>query len=248
LKGIVFCGGRGVRLRPLTYYLQKVMVPIGSKQKPILEFVIRLLRHHGINDIVLMVNYKANQIINYFNDGSRFKVNITFIHDKPGIGGTGGALLNAFRSGAISEDDTLLVYYGDIVSNINLSELLSLHAETGAAASVALSMNFPLRVGVAEVMEDGRISRFVEKPRLEKPVSIGILALEGRTALKYLKELIESRKKLDIMSDLIPHLIVTGEQIHAYITKAFWYDIGTAERYEKLENAFLDEKLGFLVE
>ena len=248
MKGVVFCGGKGVRLRPLTYYLQKVMVPVGSEQRPLLEYVIRLLRYHRIYDIVLMVNYKANQIINYFGDGSRFKVKITFVHDKPGMGGTGGALLNAFSSGAIGEDDTLLIYYGDIISNIDLSKLLSQHAETGAAASVALSMDFPLRVGVAEVMEGGRISRFVEKPRLEKPVSMGILALEGRVALKYLKELIQSRKKLDIMGDLIPHLIVAGERVHAYMTKTFWYDIGTVEMYEKLDNAFIDEQLRCLVE
>ena len=64
-----------------------------------------------MNDIVLMVNYKANQIINYFENGSRFKVNLTFLHDNPKFSGTGGALLNAFFSGIISEDETLLIYY-----------------------------------------------------------------------------------------------------------------------------------------
>ena len=71
MKAIIFCGGKGVRLRPLTYYLQKVMVPVGSEQRPIVEYVIRLLRYHKIDDIVLMVNYKANQIINYFDNGFR---------------------------------------------------------------------------------------------------------------------------------------------------------------------------------
>lgn len=247
MKGVVFCGGRGVRLRPLTYYLQKVMVPVGSEQKPLLEFVIRLLSYHKICDIALMVNYKANQIINYFGNGSRFKVKINFVYDKPKMEGTGGALLNAFSSGIIGEDDTLLIYYGDIISNIDLTELQSQHEETGAAASVALSIGFPLRVGVAEVLDDGRISRFVEKPRLEKPVSMGILALKGRVALKYLKRIMQSRKKLDIMGDLIPHLIGAGERVNSYMTNAFWYDIGTVERYEKLDNAFLDEQLRYLM-
>ncbi len=116
MKAIIFCGGKGVRLRPLTYYIQKVMVPVGSKQRPIVEYVIRLLRYHQMNDIVLMVNYKANQIINYFENGSRFKVNLTFLHDNPKFSGTGGALLNAFFSGKINEDETLLIYYGDIIS------------------------------------------------------------------------------------------------------------------------------------
>ena len=248
MKGVVFCGGRGVRLRPLTYYFQKVMIPVGSDQRPLLECVIRLLKYHKVYDIVLMVNYKASQIVNYFGEGSRFGVDIGYVYDRPGMGGTGGALLNAFSSGVIGGGETLLIYYGDILSNIDLSELLGQHADTGAVASVALSTNFPLRVGVAEVIEDGRILRFVEKPKLEKPVSIGVLSLDGERALKYLKRLAKSREELDIMADLIPHMIGAGEPVHAYMTRAFWYDVGTTERYEKLDNAFVDEKLKYLFE
>jgi mannose-1-phosphate guanylyltransferase len=203
------------------------MVPVGSEQKPILEYVIRLLRYHKMDDIVLMVNYKANQIINYFENGSRFKVKLIFIHDNPQFQGTGGALLNA-------------------ISNINLSELLDRHLETDSAATVALSTDFPLRVGVAEVMKDGRISRFVEKPRLDKPVSIGILALKSKVALTHLKKLIEKKNNVDIMGDLLPHLIVIGERVQAYMTKASWYDLGTIERYEKLDNTFIDKELHYL--
>jgi len=224
------------------------MVPVGSEQRPIVEYVIRLLRYHKMDDIVLMVNYKANQIINYFDNGSRFKVKITFLHDNPKFSGTGGALLNAFFSGTISESETLLIYYGDIISNINLSELLNLHIKTDAAATVALSTDFPLRVGVAEIMEDGQISRFVEKPCLDKPVSIGILALNGKVALNHLKKLMEKQNNLDIMGDLLPHLIVVGKRVQAYTTKASWYDLGTIERYEKLDNTFIDEELRYLLE
>jgi mannose-1-phosphate guanylyltransferase len=199
-----------------------------------------------MDDIVLMVNYKANQIINYFENGSRFKVKLIFIHDNPQFQGTGGALLNAFFSGIISENETILIYYGDIISNINLSELLDRHLETDSAATVALSTDFPLRVGVAEVMKDGRISRFVEKPRLDKPVSIGILALKSKVALTHLKKLIEKKNNVDIMGDLLPHLIVIGERVQAYMTKASWYDLGTIERYEKLDNTFIDKELHYL--
>ena len=224
------------------------MVPVGSKQRPIVEYVIRLLRYHQMNDIVLMVNYKANQIINYFENGSRFKVNLTFLHDNPKFSGTGGALLNAFFSGIISEDETLLIYYGDIISNINLSELLNLHRKTDAAATVALSTDFPLRVGVAKITADGRISRFVEKPRLDKPVSIGILALNGKVALHYLKKLMKKQSNLDIMGDLLPHLIVVGKHVQASASKASWYDLGTIERYEKLDTTFIDEELRYLLD
>jgi mannose-1-phosphate guanylyltransferase len=201
-----------------------------------------------MKDIILMVNYKAKQIINYFENGSRFKVKLTFVYDNPQFQGTGGALLNAFLSRTISENETILIYYGDIISNINLSALLNLHIETTSAATVALSPDFPLRVGVAEVMSDGQILGFVEKPRLDKPVSIGILALKGKVVINHLKKLSEQKNNFDIMGDLLPSLLATGERVQAYLTKAFWYDLGTIERYEKVDNTFIDEELSYLLD
>ena len=73
---LILCGGEGTRLRPLTFYFQKTMLPIGLNQKPLLEYIVRLLKYHRINDIVMLVGYKYKQIINYFEDGSRFGVHI----------------------------------------------------------------------------------------------------------------------------------------------------------------------------
>ncbi|NIR86107.1 NTP transferase domain-containing protein, partial [Candidatus Bathyarchaeota archaeon] len=118
VKGLVFCGGTGVRLRPITYYFQKTMLPIGSKQKPLLEYVIRLLKFHGIKDLALLVDYKAEQIQNYFDDGSRFDVKISYVHDDPKLKGTAGSMLNAYKHGVVDVDDTLFMYYGDILTNM----------------------------------------------------------------------------------------------------------------------------------
>ena len=175
--GVVLCGGKGTRLRPLTYYFQKVMIPVGGKQKPLLEYVVRLLSYHGIRDVVLLVNYKAEQIKNYFDDGKRFGVSIQYVMDDPSLKGTGGAILNAFRHGAISKDDTFVVYYGDILSNIDLSDMLRFHREKGSVATVGLSRRFTVRVGVADLDGDGRVRGFVEKPELEISINIGILIL-----------------------------------------------------------------------
>lgn len=247
MKGVIFCGGKGIRLRPLTYYFQKTMIPVGSKQKPLLEYVIRLMKEHKIRDIILLVNYKAHQIINYFDDGSRFDVNITYVHDTPKLGGTGGALLNAYLGGALSTGETLFLYYGDILSNIDLTDMLRQHREKEAAVTVALSKEYSVPVGVAEVAETGRIRGFVEKPALEKPVSIGVLAMEGE-ALKDVQELMRGKKSLDIMTDLVPHLAEEGEAVWAYFTDAFWCDLGSIERYEKLRSETIEKHLGRLME
>ncbi|MFQ6054185.1 MAG: NDP-sugar synthase, partial [Candidatus Bathyarchaeia archaeon] len=202
----------------------------------------------GIRDVVLLVGYKYQQIKNYFDDGKRFGVNLTYILDRPEFKGSANALLNAYRLGAISRDDCLIAYYGDIISNINLGELASQHVESKAAATVALARGFKIRVGTAEV-RDGRITRFIEKPELESPVSIGVLALNGGV-LGEMGRLFEERRagSFDLMGEFIPSLIERGHNVRAYVTSAFWYDLGSMERYERFENDNLSGELAFLFE
>jgi len=239
-KALVFCGGPGVRLRPITYYFQKTMLPIGSRQKPLLEYVIRLLKFHGVRNLVLLVDYKAEQIQNYFENGSRFNVKISYVHDDPKLKGTAGSLLNAYRHELVNANDTLLTYYGDILTNINIKNLLHHHQSRQAWATVALASGFTVRVGLADIEENGKIRGFVEKPTLEKPVSIGILVLKGK-ALDEMDQLKMARRGLDLMGNVIPHLIKKGKPVYSYITDAFWYDIGSTEAYEKLNHKLVDE-------
>jgi len=245
VKGVVLCGGTGVRLRPITYYFQKTMIPIGVKQKPLLEYVVRLLKFHGIRDISFLVNYKAEQIANYFDDGSRFNVQISYIRDDPVVRGTGGSLLTAFWKGAINTEDTVLVYYGDILTDINLQELLRFHEDKASSATVALASGFTVRVGLADIDKDGKILGFVEKPKLEKPVSIGILALKGET-LEDMEMLMKGKHMLDLMKDVIPHLVKIGKPVYGYLSKAFWYDVGSVEAYEKLDPKLVENTMAHL--
>lgn len=243
-KGVVLCGGRGSRLRPLSYYIPKSMIPVGQREKPLLEYILRLMAYHGIRDVVLLIGHKGAQIENYFRDGSFLGLELTYLYDSPELPGTGGAVLNAIRQGLISERDTCLIYYGDILSDINLSEMLELHSSSGAVATLAVSTSYRLPVSVAELNGE-RIVGFEEKPALKIPVGIGILAIEGG-ALKRLEEIHEEGEELDLMKHLLPHLIRLGMPIRAYVTRAFWYDIGSLERYEKLDHETVDERFSFL--
>ncbi len=245
VKGLILCGGLGTRLRPLTYYIQKTMIPIGLKQKPILEYIVRLLKFHDITDLIFLVNHKAEQITSYFEDGSRFEVKIDYMHDDPKLRGTAGSVLNCYEQGAVDTDDTLLIYYGDIVTNMDLRDLLSHHKKRKSAGTVALSSKFQIAVGLADLDENGRIREFIEKPELEKPVSIGILVLEGDT-LENIERLKKDRPQLDLMGDVIPNLIEIGKPVYSYLTDAFWYDVGSTEAYEKLDRQTVDEKLSHL--
>jgi mannose-1-phosphate guanylyltransferase len=240
VKGIVLCGGKGTRLRPLTYYVQKTMVPVGLKQKPLLEYVVQLFKFHGIKDLVFLVNYKAEQILNYFGDGSRFGVNISYVEDDPSSKGTGGAILTAYNKGAVSSKDTLFVYYGDIITDMNLTDLLSYHKTKEAWGTVALSSGFKVRVGLANLDNDGKVLGFEEKPTLEKPVSVGISVLKGEM-LEDMKQLKGEKPELDLMGEVFPYLLKVGKPVYGYVSKAFWYDVLSTEALEKLDPKLVDD-------
>lgn len=245
-KGIILAGGQGTRFRPLTYYFQKCMIPVGEDQKPVLEYIVRLFAYHDIRDLVVLVGYKHQQVKNYFNDGSRFDVDLKYVLDDPDYKGNAGAIVNAYRRGIINKEDNLIIYYADILSDFDLKEMLQHHIDSEASATVALAGGYKVRVGTAEI-KDGLITQFIEKPELDQPVSVGISILKG-SSLEEMAHLHDEKKKksLDLMGEFVPYLIETGHPVKAYISNAFWYDLGSLERYESFETQGLSKRLKFL--
>jgi mannose-1-phosphate guanylyltransferase len=184
--------------------------------------------------------------VNYFNSGDSFGVKITYVLDNEEFRGSGGSILNFHQNTPIGADDTLVIYYGDILSNIDLQKMLTEHHQNKATATLALTQGYQVRVGIANV--DGNdITTWREKPTLDLYAGIGIMTLNG-AAMAELNELYThtQNKEIDIMSHFVPYLLQKQLRVKAYITDAFWYDVGSTERYEKLENSELEKALHFM--
>ena len=108
-KAAVLCGGEGNRLRPLTNYFQKTMIPVGARRRPILEYVVRLMVHNGVKDVVLLSGYRSSEITNYFDDGSRFGANVRYCADRPGTKGSAPALAHALKTNTVGKFEDLLL-------------------------------------------------------------------------------------------------------------------------------------------
>ncbi|ADM27225.1 Nucleotidyl transferase [Ignisphaera aggregans DSM 17230] len=228
--GVILAGGEGSRFRPYTDMIPKPMIPIGIEEKPILEHIVCWLKRFNINRFVFLVGYKWKQIRNYFGNGERFGVSIRYSVDSDEYRGTGGALLNAYKKNMF-DTDILLIWYGDIIAQLDVKDLIKKHIESNSDAVIALADRYQVPVGVAEVVAD-RVTNIVEKPWLNIYVSIAILTLDPKV-LSNVEEYLG--KSFDIMGDLIPWMLKRNYKVSAYIYRGPWYDIGSFERYKKID-------------
>jgi len=229
MKAIILAGGLGERLRPLTDHTPKPLLLI--KGKPIIEHAVNNFRKHGIKDIILAVGYKADKIKNYFGDGKKIGVNITYcIEDQPL--GTGGAIKKA--SAGIHE--TFIAINGDNLSDFNWTDVIKFHKSHKAKITLAL---YPVedvtKFGIAKLDGD-KLIKFVEKPKKEEAPSnlnnAGGYVIEP-DALKILPE-----GKSSIERDCFEKLAPTGV-VYAYKHNGQWFPTDDLEKYKKAEQEFI---------
>ncbi len=225
MQAVILAGGKGKRLAPYTTVLPKPLMPIGDM--PILEIVIRQLKKHGFTDIILAVGHLAGLIEAYFGDGSKWGVKITYsIEDEP-LGTAGPlALIDSL-------EENFLVMNGDLLTNIDYSNLMKFHLESGALSTVSMyNKDVPISLGVLELNDDGNIVDYIEKPTLKYKVSMGIYVFN-----KNIQDHIGKGKYLDF-PDLIKALIQDGENVSGYMFEGYWMDIGRHEDYSKVLEEF----------
>jgi mannose-1-phosphate guanylyltransferase len=235
VKAVVLVGGEGTRLRPLTYITVKAMVPVLNK--PFIEYIIRHLSHHNINEIILAIGYKPDRITEYFTDESQLGTKLVYSIETDPLG-TAGAVKNAEPY----IDDTIFAMNGDIFTDLNFTDMLHFHKNRGAKVTIALTpVEDPTRFGVVETDSNQRITRFVEKPKREQVVCNMINAGAYVIETEILKRIPEGKRCM-FEHDIFPSLIAKGEPVFGYPTDVYWIDMGTPEKYLQLNGDLLSGK------
>lgn len=228
MKAVIMAGGFGTRLKPLTIHRPKPMVPVANR--PIMEHIVNLVRRHGITDIISILYFQPEQIIDYFRDGSAFGVRMQYVTADADFG-TAGAVRNAVD---LIAGDRALVISGDILTDFDLGALVREHEARRAEATIALTpVENPLAFGIVIAdRETGRIERFLEKPTwgevFSDTINTGIYLLEPSTL-----ERVPPETNVDFSKDLFPQMLREGAPLHGYIAHGYWRDIGNLNEYRR---------------
>jgi mannose-1-phosphate guanylyltransferase len=238
MKAMILAAGKGTRVRPITHIVPKPMIPI--LQKPVMEFLLELLREHGFTEVMVNVSHLAEEIENYFRDGQRFGVEIAYsfegrIEDGELIGDALGSAggLKKIQTFQRFFDDTFVVLCGDALIDLDLSEAVRRHKAKGAMASL-ITKRVPRdqvsSYGVVVTDDDGRVRSFQEKPAVDEAASdminTGIYIFEPEVL-----DFVPEGVPFDIGSDLFPRLVADNAAFYALPMEFEWVDIGKVPDY-----------------
>jgi mannose-1-phosphate guanylyltransferase len=240
MQALILAGGKGTRLRPLTVYTPKPIVPFLNR--PFLLYQIEILRRAEIENITLSLSYQPDKIEQVLGDGSDFGVNLRFVTE-PSPMGTGGA----YKFAADDIRETTVVFNGDILTDLEIAEVVDFHKSKRAAATIVLApVENPSAYGLVDTDPDGKVRRFREKPKPEELVELtnntinaGIYILEPEVL-----DLIPAGENHSFEYDVFPNLLNHQKAFYAYILKEnYWRDIGNPASYLQGHHDFLSGRI-----
>lgn len=235
MQALILAGGKGARLRPYTTVLPKPLMPVGDY--PILEIILRQLKHAGVTDVILAVGYMSQLFQAFFQDGSRYGLRISYSFEDAPLG-TAGPI--ALAMGQLEDD--FLIMNGDLLTTLDYGSLFAFHRTRKAAATIGLHRReVKIDFGVIECDAHNRLVGYTEKPVWNFTVSMGINALNKAAVLPYLKP----GEYLDL-PDLMLRLNREGQPVLCYQEPCSWLDVGRLDDYQAATDAFLARKHEFL--
>jgi len=224
---MILAAGVGSRLDPLTRNVPKPLVPILNR--PVMEYLIELLKQHGFDEIMVNLHYLADHIESYFGDGSKWGVKL-FWSREDRLWGDAGSLK---RVESFFKDETFLVIGGDDLTDMDLTQLLRAHREKKALATIALSIvDDPSDYGIVLMNEDSRITRFLEKPKGEvifsNTANTGVYLFEPSVFV-----LIPHNLFYLFGKQVFPRLLEQHMPLYGHLTAAYWRDVGNLQIYQQ---------------
>lgn len=235
MKAVVLAGGKGTRLAPYTKILPKPLMPIGDM--PILEVMLKQMKRAGVTDVILTVGHLANLLRTFFMDGRQWGMNISYSYEEKPLG-TAGPL--ALIQGL---DSTFLVTNGDVLTTLDLRDLLAFHKSQGGIATIAVhKRQVKIDLGVVQWDGNNRIVNYIEKPTYDYTVSMGVYVFEP-DVMKF----IPFNMYLDF-PELVLKMIAAGEKVVGYAFDGYWMDLGRADDYTQAADDFASMRSQFLPE
>jgi mannose-1-phosphate guanylyltransferase / phosphomannomutase len=236
MKAVVMAGGEGSRLRPLTLGRPKPMVPIVNQ--PVIAHIIDLLKKHGITDIVVTLQYRAEDIQDAFGDGRQQGVNIRYSVEELPLGTAGSVKL--------AEDmlnEPFIVISGDALTDFDLTAIIKSHFERKAMATLTLTrVTNPLEYGVVITDGNGRVHQFQEKPSwgeiFSDTVNTGIYVLDP-AIFKYM----EKGVSYDWSQQIFPQMLEKGDPVYGYVADGYWSDVGNLQDYMRANADMLEGRV-----
>jgi len=238
MRGMIMAAGEGTRLRPLTFARPKALVPVLTV--PIMENIIRWLKKVGITELAVNLHYRGQDIERHFGDGSAFGVSITYLREDQPHGTAGAVRLMA--DFLREPGDTLLVIGCDELIELDLPTMVRFHKERNALVTISLAwVDDPREFGVVQLDDNGRILRFIEKPRDwtggRALVNSGVYLLEPEVL-----DRIPYGSVYDFGKQLFPELVMEGAPIYGFASEGYWNDIGHISNYWDANRAALQKR------
>jgi mannose-1-phosphate guanylyltransferase len=224
MQALILAGGEGTRLRPLTLTTPKPALQLVDR--PFLRFMIDWLASHGVDDVVVASGFGAEELRSALGDGASGGPSIAYVTEDEPLG-TGGPVRLAADQGALAE--RFLVLNGDVLTDLDLGELIRAHEASGAVATLALyPVDDPTAYGLVRRAPSGEVLGFLEKPGPDEidtnEISAGAYVMEREVI-----DLIPAGRNVSIEREVFPRLV--GHGLYGHGLSGYWMDIGTPERY-----------------
>lgn len=237
IKGMVLAAGKGTRLYPYTEDKPKPLVEVNHK--PIIEYNLNLLEKHGIYNVCVNTCYLSEVMLDYFQKRDKDSLNITVNEEKKMLGSAGG--VKAFEKNFGS---TTVVLSGDLLTNVNLSDMLEFHYSKKSTFTMGLTeVKDPRAYGIVVLNKEQKIVRFQEKPKtieeaFSNLINTGIYIFEPHI-LKY----IPNNEFFDFSNDLFPILLKEESDFYGYKMKDYWRDLGSVEQLNLADKDLKEQKI-----